>query len=134
MNSGAKVESPIFGEPMKRPRQRLRLSQWQRRGFGRRSTPSPLSLEHDPSMANRKSTPGSAVGLDAATILGTVKWFNEAKGFGFLTRDDGERDVFVHFSGIAGDGFKSLPEGARVSFEIEQGNKGPQAANVTVIK
>ena len=60
---------------------------------------------------------------------GTVKWFNEAKGFGFITMDDG-RDVFVHYSGIAGDGFKSLNEGDSVEFEVTEGPKGLQAVNV----
>jgi CspA family cold shock protein len=63
---------------------------------------------------------------------GIVKWFNERKGFGFIEQDDGP-DVFVHFSGIAADGFKSLNEGDRVTFEIEQGEKGPSAVNVTVV-
>ncbi len=61
---------------------------------------------------------------------GTVKWFNDAKGFGFITQDDGGADVFVHFSSIQGDGFKSLAEGQKVSYEVEQGPKGLQAANV----
>jgi CspA family cold shock protein len=61
---------------------------------------------------------------------GTVKWFNEEKGFGFITQEDGGADVFVHFRAITGDGFKTLAEGQRVSFEVEQGQKGPQAANV----
>jgi cold shock protein len=60
---------------------------------------------------------------------GTVKWFNDAKGFGFIEQDNGP-DVFVHFSQIQGDGFKSLAEGDRVSFEVTQGQKGPQSANV----
>jgi len=63
---------------------------------------------------------------------GTVKWFNAEKGFGFITADNG-KDVFVHFSSIQGNGFKSLEEGQKVSFEITQGNKGDQASNVTVI-
>ncbi|MCK0536893.1 transcription antiterminator/RNA stability regulator CspE [Alcanivorax quisquiliarum] len=63
---------------------------------------------------------------------GTVKWFNESKGFGFITQDDGGADVFVHFSAIQGSGFKTLHEGQKVTYEIQQGPKGPQAANVVV--
>lgn len=65
---------------------------------------------------------------------GTVKWFNEKKGFGFITSAEDGKDVFVHFSGIAGDGFKTLAEGAAVEFDVADGNKGPQAVNVTVVK
>jgi CspA family cold shock protein len=61
---------------------------------------------------------------------GTVKWFSDEKGFGFITPDDGDRDLFVHFSGIAGDGYRSLPEGSKVSYDAEQGDKGPKAVNV----
>ncbi|HUP47965.1 MAG TPA: cold-shock protein [Thermoanaerobaculia bacterium] len=63
---------------------------------------------------------------------GTVKWFNDAKGFGFITSEDGT-DLFVHFSAIQGDGFKSLPEGAQVEFEAIRGPKGMQASNVTAL-
>ena len=62
---------------------------------------------------------------------GTVKWFNDSKGFGFITPDEGEKDCFVHYSAIQGDGFKSLAEGDRVQFEMGEGPKGPAAENVT---
>ncbi|RFF30236.1 transcription antiterminator/RNA stability regulator CspE [Wenzhouxiangella sediminis] len=61
---------------------------------------------------------------------GSVKWFNEAKGFGFISQDDGGKDVFVHFSAIQGSGFRTLAEGQKVTFDIQDGPKGPQAANV----
>jgi CspA family cold shock protein len=67
-----------------------------------------------------------------ARIQGVVKWFNDAKGFGFIARDGGP-DVFVHFSAIQAQGFKSLKEGDKVEFEIVQGQKGPQAADVTPV-
>jgi len=63
-------------------------------------------------------------------LLGTVKWFNAEKGYGFITREDGEGDVFVHFSAILGDGFRTLEEGQKVTFEVVDGDKGPQAQNV----
>jgi CspA family cold shock protein len=63
---------------------------------------------------------------------GTVKWFNNKRGWGFIVKEDGE-DIFVHYSAIKGDGFRSLDEGQRVQFEIENGDKGPAAANVEPI-
>ncbi|MCG8435282.1 MAG: cold-shock protein [Gammaproteobacteria bacterium] len=64
---------------------------------------------------------------------GTVKWFNETKGFGFITPEDGGKDVFVHFSAIQAEGFRSLNEGQKVEFETEDGQKGPQARNVVPV-
>jgi cold shock protein len=64
---------------------------------------------------------------------GTVKWFSDEKGFGFITPDDSGKDLFVHHTGIAGEGFKSLAEGAKVEYEAQQGPKGPNAAHVRTI-
>jgi cold shock protein len=64
---------------------------------------------------------------------GTVKWFSAEKGFGFITPDEGDNDLFVHFSAIQGSGYKSLEEGQRVSYEVSQGQRGPQADNVRPI-
>jgi cold shock protein len=64
---------------------------------------------------------------------GIVKWFNDAKGYGFITPDDGSKDLFVHHSNIAGSGFKSLAEGTRVEFEPREGAKGPEATNVAPV-
>lgn len=64
--------------------------------------------------------------------LGTVKWFNNSKGFGFITPTEGGKDVFVHFSAIQGDGYRSLEEGQTVNYEVEMGPKGPQATQVSI--
>lgn len=69
----------------------------------------------------------------ANMVTGTVKWFNESKGFGFITPDDGSKDVFVHFSAIQDMNFKTLAEGQKVRFAVENGAKGPSATNVTAI-
>jgi CspA family cold shock protein len=63
-----------------------------------------------------------------------VKWFNDAKGYGFIAPDEGTKDLFVHFSNIAGEGFKSLSEGSRVEYEAREGTKGPEATNVIPIE
>ena len=64
---------------------------------------------------------------------GTVKWFSDDKGFGFITPDDGDKDLFVHHTGINGEGYRSLQEGSKVSYDPEQGDKGPKAVNVSTI-
>src|SRR5690242_19012324 len=74
----------------------------------------------------------SSAGIEGECMAtGTVKWFSDDKGFGFITPDDGGRDLFVHFTGIVGDGYRSLAEGTKVSYEAEEGPKGPKAINVT---
>lgn len=78
----------------------------------------------------RGETPGSEFSREGAMPTGTVKWFNDAKGYGFITPDDGGEDLFAHFSAIQMSGFKTLKEGQKVSFEIVQGPKGKQASNI----
>ena len=72
-------------------------------------------------------------GNETTMPYGTVKWFNDAKGFGFITPEDGSADVFAHFSAINSKGFRSLQEGQRVSYEVSQGPKGAQASNITPV-
>lgn len=72
----------------------------------------------------------TVLGIDKEMATGSVKWFNDAKGFGFITPDDGGDDLFAHFSEVQAKGFKSLQENQRVSFEVKQGPKGKQAANI----
>jgi CspA family cold shock protein len=71
-------------------------------------------------------------GRDSTMAVGTIKWFNAEKGYGFIARDEGP-DVFVHYSAITGTGYRSLEEGQRVEFDLKQGTKGPEAANVRVV-
>ena len=73
------------------------------------------------------------IGNDMTTQTGTVKWFNEGKGFGFIAPDDGGKDLFAHFKEIQGTGFKTLLEAQRVEFEVVQGQKGPQASRIRVL-
>jgi CspA family cold shock protein len=89
------------------------------------AAPQLLLYQHPP------GTQHTSRGGNMAT--GTVKWFSDEKGFGFVTPDEGGKDLFVHHTGIAGSGFKSLSEGARVQFDEEQGDKGPKAVNVQAI-
>ncbi|KAI5008356.1 hypothetical protein ZWY2020_009404 [Hordeum vulgare] len=72
--------------------------------------------------------------MSTVKATGVVKWFNESKGFGFITPDDGSKDVFVHFSAIAGAGLKTLAEGQRVEFRIQDGQKGPSAVDVMALE
>jgi len=71
--------------------------------------------------------------IDMATQTGTVKWFNEDKGYGFITPDDGGKDLFAHFREIQTSGFKTLKENQRVQFEVTQGQKGPQASSISIV-
>jgi CspA family cold shock protein len=97
--------------------------------LGLKSVPAFLAVA--PTAHLRVSLHTPPEGINMAT--GTVKWFSDEKGFGFITPDDGGKDLFVHHSAIQGSGFKSLAEGAKVSYEAEQGPKGPAAANVELV-
>ena len=79
------------------------------------------------------SVPAAETGRDASVAIGTVKWFNSAKGFGFISQPDGEPDVFVHHTAIQMKGWRTLEEGQQVEFEVQQGPKGLQAANVQAV-
>jgi cold shock protein len=116
---------------------RQRVAQNLPRGaFGPAVEPVPVgadaALQRERTRKSRERGSGTQFGEVGfmARLQGTVKWFNDAKGYGFISREGGP-DVFVHFSAIQGSGFKSLAEGDRVEFEIVQGQKGPQAADVT---
>jgi CspA family cold shock protein len=93
------------------------------------------ALVHENVVSVRTALPHSAhintIRSRSMRTTGTVKWFNDSKGFGFITREDGEKDCFVHHSAIEGKGFKTLAEGDRVEFDVVQGQKGPAAENVT---
>ena len=89
----------------------------------------PKKSPNTPLLVCKRHSTFSFRGIDSMAT-GTVKWFNESKGFGFISQDDGGADVFVHFSAINGSGFRTLAEGQKVSFDIQDGPKGPQAANV----
>ena len=93
-----------------------------------RSSPSRRAR---PDRASRSFCCSLYKGITLST--GTVKWFDAAKGFGFIAPEDGGKDVFVHHTAITGDGYKTLDEGQKVSFDIEQGQKGPAAVNVTAM-
>ena len=91
-----------------------------------------LDHEYVVSVSTGSRTPNTAHHQELGMrITGTVKWFNDTKGFGFITREDGQKDCFVHHSAIQGSGFKTLAEGDRVEFDVVQGQKGPAAENVT---
>jgi superfamily II DNA/RNA helicase len=91
--------------------------------------------QSDPVRGRKPPTPhrSSRAGGGVSMATGTVKWFNDAKGFGFIEPEDGSKDLFVHHTSILGEGYKSLPEGAKVEFDAQQGQKGPEAKNVKTI-
>jgi CspA family cold shock protein len=107
---------------------RRESTRWQQDGNGVDLVPSgPLNHRQCPNGLTARSLQTEEVGTVAK---GTVKWFNDQKGYGFITQDNGGPDVFVHFSAIQGQGFKTLSEGQAVEFEVTQGPKGAQASNV----
>jgi cold shock protein len=95
----------------------------------------PALIKTRPAGFSGASTQANKHGVGAmARTIGTVKWFNDAKGFGFITPENGDKDCFVHHTAIKAEGFRSLSEGDRVEFDIVQGAKGPAAENVTKVK
>jgi cold shock protein len=92
-------------------------------------------LVHERACGGINAVPASFQTIDQETGMatGTVKWFSQAKGYGFISPDDGGNDVFVHFSNISGSGFRNLDEGQKVEYEPQEGRKGLEATNVTVV-
>jgi CspA family cold shock protein len=103
----------------------------------RRGSFAPVEAQSTQTVVGRVACPHSDYpkykGVGMARITGTVKWFNDAKGFGFITPENGQKDCFVHHSAIQAQGFKSLAEGDRVEFDVVQGQKGPAAENVVKV-
>ena len=114
--------SPHWGAPISRATGRILLSP----GKTRLNSKSPADAREG---TIRRSKGEKSKGDKKGMSTGTVKWFNDSKGYGFITPDDGE-DIFVHFSEIVGDGFRSLTEGMKVEFEVTDGPKGKKASNV----
>jgi superfamily II DNA/RNA helicase len=119
-------ESASAGAPLKRPRDRTRRTQ----PASSRPTSRRRAIEVNPT--SRRSRPTVRIQKRAVMATGTVKFFNSEKGYGFISREQGD-DVFVHFSNIAGDGYKTLDEGQRVEFDVARGKKGDEAQNVRTI-
>jgi CspA family cold shock protein len=114
-----------------------RLTKWYRcregndRGLQLRAVPSPGCYGRR--REGQQPGPDGERKEGSHVAIGTVKWFSPEKGFGFITPDDGTADVFVHFSAIAGEGFRNLEENQKVEYDVTQGQKGPQAANVRAV-
>ena len=98
------------------------------------NVPRPFSLSVVPGIPVPDDVPFRTEYSSMPRVTGTVKWFNDAKGYGFITPENGSKDCFVHHTAIKADGFRSLSEGERVEFDIVEGAKGPAAENVTKVK